>query len=119
MKIWWNGMVCEVRRAKRVIEELDRVYDYISIKFSLEGARKKIRRLREKMNQLKHMPGGFDFDDRDDRLGKRLNSYFKTQVLVCDDYLMLFVVDEKNQIVIVTHLLPSKSDYMRLLKKDN
>ena len=56
-------MVYEVRRAKRVIEELDRVYDYISIKFSPEGARKKIRRLREKMNQLRHMPGGFDFDD--------------------------------------------------------
>ena len=52
-------MVYEVRRAKRVIEELDR----ISIKFSPEGARKKIRRLREKMNQFKHMPGGFDFDD--------------------------------------------------------
>ena len=107
-------MVYEVRRAKRVIEELDRVYEYISIKFSPEGARKKIRRLREKMNQLRHMPGGFDFDDR---LGKKLNPDFKTQALVCDDYLMLFVVDEKNQIFIVAHLLPSKSDYMRLLRR--
>ena len=105
-------MVYEVRRAKRVIEELDRVYEY----FSPEGARKKIRRLRERLNQLKHMPVGFDFDNR---LGKKLNPDFKTQALVCDDCLMLFVVDEKNQILIVTHLLPSKSDYMRLLKKDN
>lgn len=109
-------MVYEVRRAKRVIEELDRVYEYISIKFSPESARRKIRRLREKMNQLKHMPGGFDFDER---LGQKLNPYFKTQALVCDDYLILFVVDEQNQIVIITHLVPSKSDYMRLLKIDN
>jgi plasmid stabilization system protein ParE len=109
-------MVYEVRRASRVIEELDRVYDYISIKFSPEGAKRKIRRIREKMNQLRDMPGGFDFDDR---LGKKLNPDFKTQALVCDDYLILFVVDEENQIVIVTHLIPSKSDYMRLLKKEN
>ena len=109
-------MVYEVRRAKRVIEELDRIYDDISTNFSQESAKKKITRLREKMNQVRHMPGGFDFDNR---LGKKLNPDFKTQALVCDDYLMLFVVDEKNQVVIVTHLLPSKSDYMRLLKKDN
>ena len=105
-------MVYEVRRASRVLGELDRIYDYIST----ESAKRKITRLREKMNQLRHMPGGFDFDDR---LGKKLNPDFKTQALVCDDYLMLFVVDEKNQILIVTHLLPSKSDYMGLLKKDN
>lgn len=109
-------MVYEVRRASRVIEELDKVYEYISIKFSPEGAKRKIRRLREKMNQLRHMPGGFDFDDR---LGKKLNPDFKTQALVCDDYLILFVVDEENQIVIVTHLIPSRSDYMRLLKKES
>ena len=107
-------MVYEVRRASRVLGELDRIYDYISTNFSQESAKRKITRLREKMNQLKHMPGGFDFDDR---LGKKLNPDFKTQALVCDDYLMLFVVDEKNQIFIVTHLLPSKSDYMRLLRR--
>lgn len=109
-------MVYEVRRASRVLGELDRIYDDISTNFSQESDKRNIIRLREKMNQLRHMPVEFDFDDR---LGKKLNPDFKTQVLVCDDYLILFVVDEKNQVVIVTHLLPSKSDYMRLLKKDN
>lgn len=106
-------MAYEVRRAQRVIDELDRVYDYISTNLSVEGAKKKITKLRDKMNQLSFMPGGFDFDER---IKRKLHPDFKTEALVCEDYLILFVIDEENQIVIVTHLVPSKSDYMRLLK---
>ena len=96
-----------------MIDELDRAYDFISTNFSVENAKKKLSRFRDKMNQLGFMPGGFDFDER---IKRQLHPVFKTQALVCEDYLMLFVVDEANKLVIVTHLIPSKSDYMRLLK---
>ncbi|MBP2621994.1 type II toxin-antitoxin system RelE/ParE family toxin [Streptococcus panodentis] len=107
-------MVYSIRYTARVVEELDRIYGYISTNFSIGGARRKISKIRAKINRLQHMPGGFDFDDR---LGRKLNPNFKTQALVCDDYLILFLVDKKHQIVIVTHLIPSKSNYMKLLKK--
>ncbi|WP_066914183.1 type II toxin-antitoxin system RelE/ParE family toxin [Streptococcus sp. DD12] len=107
-------MVYSIRYAERVVEELDRIYSYISTNFSITSARRKISKIRAKRNQLQYMPGGFDFDDR---LGRKLNANFKTQALVCDDYLILFLVDDKQKIVIVTHLIPSKSNYMKLLKK--
>ena len=60
------------------------------------------------------MPSGFDFDDR---IGRKLHDKFKTEALISDDYLILFVVDEENKEVVITHFIPSKSDYMKLLKK--
>ena len=59
------------------------------------------------------MPSGFDFDDR---IGRRLHDSFKTEAIISGDYLILFVVDEKNKEVIITHFISSKSNYMRLLK---
>ena len=40
------------------------------------------------------MPSGFDFDDR---IGRRLHDSFKTEAIISGDYLILFVVDEKNK----------------------
>ena len=72
-----------------------------------------VNKIRSKVNNLAFMPSGFDFDDR---IGRRLHDSFKTEAIISGDYLILFVVDEKNKEVIITHFISSKSNYMRLLK---
>lgn len=103
----------KIKYAKEALNELDEIFNFIS-NVSVSGAKNVVNRIREKVNKLTFMPSGFDFDDR---IGRRLHDKFKTEALVSDDYLILFVVDEENKEVIITHFIPSKSDYMRLLKK--
>lgn len=98
--------------AQEALKELDGIFEFIS-NVSRSGARNVINRIRSKVNQLAFMPSGFSFDNR---IGRKLHDTFKTEALISDDYLILFVVDEKHKQVIVTHIIPSKSDYMRLLK---
>lgn len=102
----------EIKYADETFEELDQIFDFVA-RVSEEGARNVVRRIRSKVNALKVMPGGFDFDAR---LGRKLHDEFKTEAIISDDYLILFVVDEANKEVIITHVIPSKSDYMQLLK---
>lgn len=102
----------KIRYAKEALVELDEIFDFVS-NVSTSGAKNVIRRIREKVNALTFMPSGFNFDDK---IGRRLHDKFKTEGLISGDYLILFVVDEENKEVIVTHFIPSKSDYMRLLK---
>lgn len=103
----------KIKYAKEALDDLDRIFNFIS-NVSTSGAKNVVNRIREKVNKLSFMPSGFNFDDR---IGKRLHDEFKTEALISDDYLILFVVDEKQKEVIITHFIPSKSDYMRLLKK--
>lgn len=103
----------KIKYAKEALVELDDIFDFIS-NISVSGAKNVVSRIRSKVNRLSFMPSGFDFDERIDR---RLHEKFKTQALISDDYLILFVVDEGNKEVIITHFIPAKSDYMRLLKK--
>lgn len=105
-------MSYKIKYAKEALDELDNIFNFIS-NVSLSGAKNVVSRIRSKVNQLSFMPSGFDFDDK---ISRKLHDKFKTQGLISDDYLILFVVDEKKKEVVVTHFIPSKSDYMRLLK---
>lgn len=102
----------DIRYAEEVFEELDQILDFVA-KVSEDGVKNILRRIRSKINSLKFLPGGFDFDAR---IGRKLHNVFKTEAIISDDYLILFVVDDGNKGVIITHIIPSKSDYMKLLK---
>lgn len=102
----------KIKYAEETFEELGQIFNFVA-KVSEDGARNVIRRIRSKINALQFLPGGFDFDAR---LGRKLHDEFKTEAIISDDYLILFVVDENKKEVIITHVIPSKSDYMQLLK---
>lgn len=102
----------KIKYAEETFEELDQIFNFVA-KVSEDGARNVIRRIRSKINALQFLPGGFDFDAR---LGRKLHDELKTEAIISDDYLILFVVDENKKEVIITHVIPSKSDYMQLLK---
>lgn len=103
----------KIKYARAAVIELDDIFDFVS-KVSVSGAKNVINEIRQKINNLVFMPSGFDFDDR---LGRRLHDKFKTEALVAGNYLILFVVDEEKKEVIVTHIIPSKSNYMKLLRR--
>lgn len=102
----------KIKYTQNALGDLDTIFDFI-LNVSLSGAKNKISKIRSKVNQLTFMPSGFSFDNH---LGKKLNDEFKTEGLICDDYLILFVVDEDKKEVIVTHVISSKSNYMKVLK---
>lgn len=103
----------KIKYAEGALKDLDKIYDFVS-NVSISGAKNVVNKIRSKVNNLAFMPSGFDFDDR---IGRRLHDSFKTEAIISGDYLILFVVDEKNKEVIITHFISSKSNYMRLLKK--
>ena len=103
----------KIKYAKEALDDLDKIFNFIS-NVSTSRAKNVVNRIRDKVNKLVFMPSGFDFDDR---IGRKLHDKFKTEALISDDYLILFVVDEENKEVVITHFIPSKSDYMKLLKK--
>ena len=72
---------------------MDKIYDFVS-NISVLETKNVINKIRSKVNNLAFMPSGFDFDDR---IGRRLHDSFKTEAIISGDYLILFVVDEKNK----------------------
>lgn len=106
-------MAYEVKYAEGAVKDLDKIFDFVS-NVSVEAAKNLVGKIRSKVNNLSFMPSGFNFDDR---LGQRLHDDFKTEAIIVGDYLILFVVNEEDKEVVVTHFISSKSDYMRLLKK--
>lgn len=103
----------KIKYAEGALMDLDKIYDFVS-NVSVASAKALVDKIRSKVNNLSFMPSGFNFDDR---LGRRLHDDFRTEAIIVGDYLILFVVDEENKEVIVTHFISSKSNYMKLLKK--
>ncbi|HEM3670218.1 type II toxin-antitoxin system RelE/ParE family toxin [Streptococcus suis] len=103
----------KIKYAKEALNDLDSIFAFVS-NVSTSGAKTVINKIRAKINKLTFMPSGLNFDAR---LGRRLHDKYKTEALISDNYLILFVVNEEKKVVIITHIIPSKSNYMRLLKK--
>ncbi|HEL1549972.1 TPA: type II toxin-antitoxin system mRNA interferase toxin, RelE/StbE family [Streptococcus suis] len=100
--------------ASRVFDTLDEIYNYIANELgSVESARKKVASIREDMKRLEIFPeGGFDADEK---FGKKLDSKYKTRGLTLSkDYIVLYNIFKDT--VRVVHLLPTRSDYMKLFK---
>ena len=98
----------------RVIDSLDKIYQYIAEEIgSVEAARRKVANIRKDINRLEIFPqAGFDADEK---FGKKLDSHYPTRGLTLSkDYIVLYTIVEDT--VRLSYLLPSKSDYMKLFK---
>ena len=101
----------------QVEKQLDDSYNYILEHFQSEqSAKNTIAEILKNISILKVFPeAGFDADQR---FGRALHPVFKTRGLPLKrDYIALYIIDEEQKTVLVTYLLPTKSDYMKLFGK--
>lgn len=96
---------------------LEEIYHYIFTNFkSKQAAQNKIEKIIKSISALKIFPeAGFDADEK---FGVAINSKYKTRGLTLKkDYIALYTIDYDNKIILITYLLATKSDYMKLFKK--
>lgn len=94
-------------------EDLDNILDFLATNSDIDVAKRVVSEIIEKIESLSFMQRGYNFDERIER---KLNKKYPTQAILCKKYIILFLVKEESQIVYITHVISSKSDYLRLLK---
>ena len=102
-----------IQYSPQSLKDLDDILDFLATASDIDVAKRVISEIIEKIESLSFMPGGYNFDERIER---KLNKKYPTQAILCKKYIILFVVKEESQIVYITHVISSKSDYLRLLK---
>lgn len=103
----------DIRYSPQSRKDLDDILDFLVTISDIDVAKRVISEIIEKIRSLSFMPGGYNFDERIER---KLNKKYPTQAILCKKYIILFVVKEEIQEVYITHVISSKSDYLRLLK---
>lgn len=103
----------DIRYSPQSRKDLDNILDFLVTTSDIDVAKRVISEIIEKIRSLSFMPGGYNFDERIER---KLNKKYPTQAILCKKYIILFVVKEEIQEVYITHVISSKSDYLRLLK---
>ena len=103
----------EVQYSPQSLKDLDDIYEFLVKTSNVSVAKKVVSEIIAKIKSLSFMPGGYNFDER---IGRKLNQKYTTQAILCKKYIILFMVKEKSQIVYITRVLSSRSDYLRLLK---
>lgn len=103
----------DIRYSPQSRKDLDDILDFLVRTSDIDVAKRVISEIIEKIRSLSFMPGGYNFDERIER---KLNKKYPTQAILCKKYIILFVVKEEIQEVYITHVISSKSDYLRLLK---
>lgn len=103
----------EVRYSNQSSNDLDAIFEFLENSSGVDVAKRIVSEIMDKADSLSFMPGGYNFDER---IKRKLNNKYPTQAVMCGKYIILFVVEEENQIVQITHVLSSRSDYLRLLK---
>lgn len=109
-------MAYKVRYYSSVLQTLEEIKRYIITQFGAkQSAQKKVQEIMTKLSALEIFPEvGFDADER---FGKALDKRYKTRGLpIGKDYIALYFVNHDKKEVMVTHLLPTKSDYVKLFK---
>lgn len=97
---------------------LGEIYNYILTNFkSKQAAQSKIDNIIKSISALKMFPeAGFDADEK---FGVEINAKYKTRGLTLKkDYIALYTIDYDSKIILITYLLATKSDYMKLFKKE-
>lgn len=106
--------------SNKVVKMLDEIYGYIKKEFKSEqAAKKRIADIDENLRLLEVFPeAGIDADER---FGIVVNEEGKTRVLTLKtDYLAFYLIDYEKHRVLITHLVSTRSDYLRMLiKKDS
>lgn len=95
-------------------QALDDIYNYIShVLFNEPAAKKTVSQIISGLDQLMLFPElGFNADER---YGKQIHPDLTTRALIIDNYLAFYFVDEEKQVIFISHVLSSKSDYIKLL----
>ena len=98
------------------LEALVEIKEYIINNFKSEtSAKKVVGNIMQKISALEIFPEvGFDADER---FGKALDKRHKTRGLtIGKDYIALYFVNDEKKEVIITHIVSTRSDYVKLFK---
>ncbi|CBZ47876.1 conserved hypothetical protein [Streptococcus gallolyticus subsp. gallolyticus ATCC BAA-2069] len=98
------------------LEALVEIKEYIINNFKSEtSAKKVVDNIMQKISALEIFPEvGFDADER---FGKTLDKRHKTRGLtIGKDYIALYFVNDEKKEVIITHIVSTRSDYVKLFK---
>lgn len=98
------------------LEALVEIKEYIINNFKSEtSAKKVVDNIMQKISALEIFPEvGFDADER---FGKALDKRHKTRGLtIGKDYIALYFVNDGKKEVIITHIVSTRSDYVKLFK---
>ena len=97
-------------------ETLVEIKEYIINNFKSEtSAKKVVDNIMQKISALEIFPEvGFDVDER---FGKTLDKRHKTRGLtIGKDYIALYFVNDEKKEVVITHIVSTRSDYVKLFK---
>lgn len=108
-------MTYKVNLSPDVSKGIDTIYQYMST--ILSAPKEASRVLPNLLSGLKELEQyaelGFNFDQK---IGAEVNSQYITRGKVIDGYVFLYFIDYVEDMVYVSHLFHTKSDYVTLLK---
>ncbi len=98
-----------------VLKKINDIFSYIKTNFSEEHAQNRVNLIFETLKELAIFPErGFNADDK---FQKKIDNRYTTRgITIKKEYIALYFIDDTRDEVVVTHLLPSRSDYIKLLK---
>ena len=98
-----------------VLQKINDTFDYIETNFSEEYAKNRVKLIFDALEDLAIFPErGFNADDK---FQKKIDNRYPTRgITIKKEYIALYFIDDMREEVVVTHLLPSRSDYIKLFK---
>ncbi|MFK8242712.1 MULTISPECIES: type II toxin-antitoxin system RelE/ParE family toxin [unclassified Facklamia] len=99
-----------------VLRTLEEIYYYILNNFQSEqSAKNKIADLYSNLEVLKTFPeAGFCADEK---FGKVIDKRYITRgIALGREYIALYFIDKENMTVVITHLLPTRTDYLQIFR---
>ena len=111
-------MAYKVIISDEVSQAIDSIHDYITtVLLSPQSAKNTVAKILNSLKSLEIFPEvGFDADEK---IGVKINSKYPIRGKIIDQYVLLYFIDQKRNIVFLSHLFHTKSDYVTLLQKDN
>ncbi|EFQ57965.1 type II toxin-antitoxin system RelE/ParE family toxin [Streptococcus downei] len=103
--------------SSRALKQIDTIHDYIALQLqSPLAARKRVQKMILATRRLQVFPhAGFNVDEK---LGIRLHTDFQTYGFVEGKYLLFYTIHEEQSLVLISHILDYRSDYLELLMQD-
>ncbi|MGG6794933.1 UNVERIFIED_CONTAM: type II toxin-antitoxin system RelE/ParE family toxin [Streptococcus canis] len=98
-----------------VLKQISNTIDYIKTNFSEEYAKNRANLIFKSLEELAIFPErGFNADDK---FQNKIDSRYTTRgITIQKDYIALYFIDDMREEVVVTHLLPARSDHIKLFK---
>ncbi len=104
-----------VKTPQAIFDQIKSIHHYIeNVLLSPTSAKTMTKKILDGIRSLETFPErGFDADDK---VGRQISSSVKTQgILVANrKYIILYTINDVVKEVLITHLLPVKSDYAKL-----